>query len=286
MEIKTAFKSQDGRVKVLKAYDEIIERWPLPNEEIYIDTRYGKTFIIASGRKEAPPLILLHGSAMNSVMWMGDVPEYAKSYRVYAVDIPGEPGRSEGKQLPFEGVDFAEWLNDVYIALAIDKASLVGISLGAWLAAKFSIYYPDKVEKLVLLCPAGIGKQRISFLFKAVFHSALGEKGMDSLIRKVNGSQPIPDEMLEYQKLIGDNFNYRREVIPLFSDIELKRLIMPVILFVGKKDIMFHSGMTAKRLGSIVPHANINLLPEAGHVLINLTSEIKEFLASTNSPEH
>lgn len=280
MKTKLAFKSQAGKTAVLKFYDSLLEHWPLPNEQFYVNTRYGSTFIIATGEKHAPPLILLHGSAMNSVMWLGDTREYSRNHRVYAVDIPGEPGRSDENQLPFSGSAFAEWLNDVYNALALEKASLIGISLGAWLSIKFSLCYPEKVDKLVLLCPAGIGAQRISFLFKAMAHMILGEKGMAILYKTVNGNQPIPDVVLTYQKLIGKHFNYRREVIPLFSDEELKRLSMPTTLFVGEKDIMFHSAKTAERLGNLLPHANINILPGAGHALINLVDKIITFLES------
>lgn len=273
-----AFKSQEGKTDVLKSYDSLLERWILPNEKLYVNTRYGSTFIIATGEKQAPPLILLHGSAMNSIMWMSDVKVYSRYFRVYAVDIPGEPGKSDENQLPFEGAAFAEWLNDVYTALSIEKACLIGLSLGAWLATKFSICYPEKLDNLVLLCPAGIGKQKASFLFKAIAYGLLGEKGMDKLYKKVNGNQPIPETMLKYQKLLGKNFNYRREIIPLFSDGELERLKMPVALFVGEKDIMFHSVQTAKRLKSLLPHANINIIPEAGHALTNLADKIIAFL--------
>ena len=203
MNNKLAFKSEEGKKEVLKYYDSFLEHWPAGNEKFYVNTRYGSTFIIASGQKEAPPLLLLHGSAMNSAMWMGDVPVYAKSHRVYAIDIPGEPGRSDERQLPFYGPNFAEWLADVYDALGIMKASITGISLGAWLAAKFAIEYPDKLDKLVLLCPAGIGKQKRSFLIIAAIHRILGEKIVSRLFRKVNMDQSIPEVFLKYQKLVG-----------------------------------------------------------------------------------
>lgn len=278
MKAKLAFKSQEGKKAVLEFYDSLLEHWTLPNEKLYVNTRYGNTFIIASGEKEAPPLILLHGSAMNSIMWTGDAREYSRNYRVYAVDMPGEPGRSDEKQLPFSGPDYADWLNDVFNALSIEKASLIGISLGAWMSIKFSVCYPEKVEKLVLLCPAGVGAQKTSFLFKAMAHMILGEKAIEKLYKEVNGNQPIPEVMLKYQKLIGENFNFRRDGIPLFSDSELKRLTMPTVLFVGEKDIIFHSLKTAERLRNLVPHANINVLPDAGHTLINLVDEISAYL--------
>jgi pimeloyl-ACP methyl ester carboxylesterase len=280
MKTNLAFKSQEGKTAIIKFYDSLLEIWSAPNEKFHVNTRYGSAFVIATGEKTAPPLILLHGTAMNSIMWLGDSLEYSRNYRVYAVDIPGEPGKSDETQLPFTGSAFAEWLHDVYEALSIRKASLIGISLGAWLSLKFAVSYPEMVEKLVLLCPAGIGPAKISFLFKTMAHMIFGEKGMERLLQKVNGNQPLPEVVLNYQKLIGKHFNFRREPIPLFSDSEIKQLAMPVILFVGEKDAMLHSEVTARRLGSLLPRANINLLPGAGHTLIHLTDRILAFLKS------
>jgi pimeloyl-ACP methyl ester carboxylesterase len=73
------------------------------------------------------------------------------------------------------------------------KASLIGISLGAWISIKFSVNYPEKVDKLVLFCPAGIGPQKISFLITATAHRLLGKKVVNKLFRKVNRNQNIPE---------------------------------------------------------------------------------------------
>lgn len=278
METKFAFKSKEGRNEIFKTYDLWLERWTLPNEKFYVSTCFGNTFIIASGEKSAPPLILLHGSAMNSIMWLKDAQEFSQNYRVYAVDIPGEPGRSDEKQPPLEGSPHADWLNDVFKALSIEKASLIGISLGGWLSTKFAAAYPEKVDKLVLLAPGGIGPQRKSFMLTSLFYMIQGERGMRKLYKKVNGNQSIPEVMLKYQMLIGKNFNFRREMIPIFSDSELKGLNMPTALFVGEKDIMFHSSKTAIRLGSLLPHASINIMREAGHAVVDLADKILAFL--------
>lgn len=145
------------------------------------------------------------------------------------------------------------------------------------MAIKFSVSYPEKVSKLVLLCPSGVGPQKKSFIFKAMVHGGLGEKGIDKLYYKINGNQPIPEEMLKYQKLIGKSFKYRRETIPIFSDNELKLLTMPTVLFLGAKDIMLYSDKTARRLGNLLPHAEINILPEAGHSNVNDVDKIIEW---------
>ncbi|MBS3977113.1 MAG: alpha/beta hydrolase [Syntrophomonadaceae bacterium] len=273
-----AFKTTEGRNAVFKAYDAFLGNMRIPHEDVNIDTRFGKAFVIAAGKKDAPVLVLLHGSGINSVMWIEDMVKYSEHYRVYAVDLQGEPGKSDGKQLPFEGSDFDNWLHDVFVGLSIEKASIVGISLGAWLALKFAIANSQMVDKLVLLCPAGVGPQKTSFAYVSLFHMLLGEKGVERLYRKVNGGKPIPQEMMDYQKLLGNNFNFRREQIPLFTDAELSQLTMPSLLCVGRKDVMFHSLKTAQRYSSLVPYAKVTVLQEAGHTIIGLVDDILAFL--------
>jgi siroheme synthase (precorrin-2 oxidase/ferrochelatase) len=56
---------------------------------------------------------------------------------------------------------------------------------------------------------------------------------------------------MNYIKLIAWAFNSRQEPIPIFSDEELSRLLMPLIVFVGKKDIMLRSDETAERIAKL-----------------------------------
>lgn len=276
MKSNRAFKTQKGKEEVIKYSDILFEKLTIPHERLNINTRHGNTFCLAAGDVSAPPMVLLHGSSMNSCMWLSDIEKYYQKYRVYALDIPGEAGRSDERQLPFTTSDLDDWLHDVFNGLLISKAVIIGASLGAWLATKFTIRFPEKVDKLVLLCPAGIGTQNKTFIFTALFHMLFGEKGLRRLFKIINGNVDMPEIMLKFQILIGKNFNTRKEAIPIFSDEELKRLTMPVFLFVGAKDIMLHSFETADRMKKLVPTARINILPNGGHSLINLTETIFE----------
>jgi hypothetical protein len=64
-----------GGRAVEQRYREILRLWPVPSERLSIPTREGDTFVVACGLPGAPPLLLLHGSAANSAMWIGDVAE-------------------------------------------------------------------------------------------------------------------------------------------------------------------------------------------------------------------
>ncbi|SCW77183.1 hypothetical protein SAMN04487970_10449 [Paenibacillus tianmuensis] len=84
MKVHVAFKSAEGKNEVYSMYDSLLKQWTSPHETLYVPTRYGDTFVIASGEKAAPPLLLLHGAGMNLAMWLGEAREYSRSFRVYA----------------------------------------------------------------------------------------------------------------------------------------------------------------------------------------------------------
>ncbi len=274
----TAFKTPEGRQAVLSYYENLMQKLSVPHERLGIQTRCGRTSLIAAGDPACPPLVLLHGSSMNAAMWIGDLPKYAAQYRVYAPDIPGEPGYSDERQPPFDTDDYSSWLLDVFDGLDIRQAALCGASLGGFLAVKFAVAHPERVGKLALMCPAGIGSQNKAFGEIAMRLLPLGEAGVDELMTRISAGAQIPAEILNYQKLIAFCFNARQEAIPAFTDEQLKRLGMPGIVFLGMKDILLRSDETAARVRALMPSFEVRELPELGHSLAFLGGEILAFL--------
>lgn len=172
----------------------------------------------------------------------------------------------------------SQWLLDIFKSLDIKKTSIIGISLGGWIATRFAIDYPHMVEKLVLISPSGIGEQKKSFIFRYILYMLSGEKGIDKLYYKVNGDKAMPDTILRYQRLIVKNFNYRNETIPVFKDKELKKLKMPISIFVGEKDIMLKSLETKERAERLLTNVNVNYMVDAGHSISNIYKDIIKFL--------
>jgi pimeloyl-ACP methyl ester carboxylesterase len=272
------FKTESGRQAILQGYDSFLAHWPVPWEGIEVQTGYGKTFVLSCGPAGAPALVLIHGSAANSAMWAGDIAAYAACYRVYVVDIPGEPGKSEPVRWSLDTTAPSEWLEQVFTGLSLERASLLGISLGGFMAASFATACPGRVEKLVLLCPAGIGKQKMSFLFKAIVYSMLGDWGYQRISRMVNGQVAIHKDALAYMRLISKQFSPRMEMIPVLTDEALQRLSMPVLLMAGEKDDLIDSKSTVERVTRLVPGADVRLLPNAPHALIDQAGEVLPFL--------
>ena len=281
MTSQSIYKSPAGERAVMAVYDRVLaDYWPAPYRTSTLPTRHGDTFVIACGDETAPALVLLHGAGSNSAIWAGDVVEYSRHFRVYAVDLPGEPGKSAPNRPAWDSPAYAEWLEDVFDALNLEKAALLGVSQGGWTALKFATYQPERVEKLVLLCPGGIVPDRTSFYIRFLPLLLLGRWGVRRANRMLFGDQPVPEEADEYLTLMMTHFKPRTGVVPVFSDEELRRLTMPVLLLGGTQDAIRDTEKIAARMGELVSHLTAVFIPGAGHVLLDTRDYIVPFLAS------
>ena len=258
-----------------------IDLIPVLVRNLDITSRYGTTFVAASGSELAPPIVLIHGAGSNSAIWAGDVGEYSRHYRVYAVDLPGEPGKSAPARLDWNSSAYAEWLGDVLDGLKVERAIFIGLSQGGWTALKFATSRPERVDKLALLTPGGITPDRISFALRAIPLSFLARWGIERINRMVFGPQPIPTEVNEAVTLIMTHFKPRIGVLPIFSDEELRRLTMPTLLLIGQEDALRDARKVAERMQKLVPELTAKIIPQAGHAIYNTTSHIMPFLAAT-----
>lgn len=305
------YKIPAGEQAIIDLHDRILAVWPKSTESLWIETRHGRTHVLARGRREAPVLVLFHGAGSNALAWGADVPEFERHFRVYAVDTPGEPGRSSCERIPWEGDDIVEWLDDLLDGLPADTALggagtpgggaspgavshggaalggagaagtpvlVAGISQGGYIALRLATARPHRVEALVLLAPGGVTSVRPAFLVRAITYSLLGRRGVDALSGYVTGDSGMPQVALDYMNLIYTHFRSRREPLPAISDEELRGLTMPVLLMAGSRDVVFDSAKTVARVERLVPGAEVRILPLAGHALINVTPVVVPFL--------
>ena len=283
------YKSADAEREVRERYLKILGRWPVANQQLRVPTREGETFVIASGDEVAPPLLLLHGSLANSAAWIADIRTWATRFRVYAIDMIGEPGLSAPSRPPLTSEAHALWLDDVMRGLCLTRASFVGVSLGGWLALDYAIRRPGRVERLALLCPGGIGRQRTRILFLSIPMRMLGKWGTRKLGEMILGRTPAEASaaiqyFAKFMSLIRENFRPRRVKLPIFSDDALQTLDGPMMVIVGGKDALLDSNETRRRLARSVAHAEIRYLPEAGHFIRNQTQSVLEFLSGRALP--
>lgn len=276
--MESIYKSAAGESAVMALYDALLARWPVPYETLTVPTRHGDTFVMACGSPSAPPMILLHGAGTNSAIWAGDVVEYSRKYRVYLLDLLGEPGKSSPNRPAWDSPAYAEWLEDVLNALRVQKAIFIGLSQGGWSALKFAVTQPERVDKLILLTPGGIVPDKATFLLQVLPLMMLGQWGIRRINRMVMGGQEVSKEVVEATALITTHFKARIGTLPLFTDAELQRLTMPILLLIGSKDVLRDAAKIIARLNPLVPNLTASVIPDGGHALLNTTGRVTAFL--------
>ena len=110
-------------------------------------------------------VVLVHGIAGDSSEWAPVFDKLAAKYDVIAPDLAGH-GDSTRLRGDHSIGAFASWLRDLLEALAVDRATLVGHSLGGGIVMQFAYQYPEYVERMVLVSSGGLGRE-VSALIRA-----------------------------------------------------------------------------------------------------------------------
>jgi pimeloyl-ACP methyl ester carboxylesterase len=113
-----------------------------------------------------PVLLLVHGIADSSATWAEVVPGLAERYVVVAPDLLGH-GESDKPRHDYSLGAYANVLRDLMIALGIERATLVGHSLGGGVAMQLAYQHPARCERLVLESTGGLGPE-VSWILRAL----------------------------------------------------------------------------------------------------------------------
>lgn len=276
------FRSDTDAVEVMREYRAVLDRWPVPKQEIEVPTSQGATFVLACGPETAPPVVLLRGAQANSAAWLPDIALWSNRFRLYAVDMIGEAGLSARVRPPLISDTYATWLEDVFTGLGLADAALVGTSLGGWLALDYAMQRPSRVSALALICPAGIGRQK-NFLLAVAPYLLLGAWGKRKILEKVFGPPPkhLPVDLEAISPLmerIGRAIKPRVIRIPRLSDAALDALAMPLLAIVGGRDALIDSYDTRLRLERHVPNAEVCFIEKGYHFLPDQSQQVFDFL--------
>jgi pimeloyl-ACP methyl ester carboxylesterase len=112
---------------------------------------------------KGPAMVFVHGLAGSWPNWLEQLPVFARDHRVIAMDLPGF-GHSPMPQERITISAYARILDDLLETLGVSAATLVGNSMGGFVSAELAIAYPQRVERLVLVSPAGISTYKHPFM--------------------------------------------------------------------------------------------------------------------------
>jgi pimeloyl-ACP methyl ester carboxylesterase len=269
------FKSPEGEAAFLEAYDNAMKLWPVTYEEIEITNRFGTTHVVTSGPKDAPPLVLLHGMLGTLTMWSPNIADLSKDYRVYAIDVMGQPGKSVPNEPIRDAAGFVAWLSETFNGLDLDRLYLVGMSYGAWLAIHFTLTAPERVQKLVLLSPVACFQPLVRqfilrmlpmglFPTRLTVNSFFGWMGIND-----TPGDRVAQSQLDLTYLGMKHFRFPPEAARLmpgvFSDEELRTLPVPVLLLIGEREVLYDPVKALARARRLISNFEGELVPQSSH---------------------
>jgi len=125
-----------------------------PFETHWVDLPGGERLAYVDQGQGDQTIVFIHGLGSYLPAWKKNIPELSKHFRVIAIDLPGY-GKSS--KLPHSGkmTYYAGVVNDFAEALDLGKIVLGGHSMGGQISMVTALYYPERVDKLILAAPAG-----------------------------------------------------------------------------------------------------------------------------------
>lgn len=116
---------------------------------------YRRAYRIAG---EGPAILLIHGIGDSSATWAGLIPELARNHTVIAPDLLGH-GASDKPRADYSVAGYANGMRDLLGVLGIERATLVGHSLGGGVAMQFAYQFPERTDRVILVSAGGVGRE-------------------------------------------------------------------------------------------------------------------------------
>jgi pimeloyl-ACP methyl ester carboxylesterase len=240
--------------------------------EGYVEIDGGRLFFRREGRGE--PLLLVHGFGLDHRVWAPQWPALTATFDVISVDLRGFGRSSLPGAAPYAHHEDLRALLD---ALGVERAHLIGHSLGGGIAASLAVAHPQSVGRLVLSAPLlrGHALSALLALLKRVWQIAASD-GLDAAraawlgadlfaptLATPGGAALLPPIMADYSGWHWQHRDPETGLEPPLAE-RLPELLAPTLVLVGMRDLpdFVHMG---EALAAQAPNARLELLPDLGH---------------------
>jgi pimeloyl-ACP methyl ester carboxylesterase len=267
------FRDDVARRTFLAAYDRTLAAWPRPPAQLDVETRYGSTHVLATGTQSGTPIVLLHATAVSSPSWFASIAALSEDRRVYAIDTIGDAGRSTQTSRIRGGDDMSPWLDEVLAELDLEKAHVVGLSYGGWLALNQARRSPDRLASITAFDPPGaLGRPSSAFVIKILPDSLLAkfaksDKALHRLIRLLNNGTLPAQPLLELSVAGLRTFRAQQPYPKRMSDDVLRMIDTPTLLLFCERSPVNRAERASERSRRLIADVETEVIPDAGHML-------------------
>lgn len=228
------------------------------------DVTIGDTFVRISG--QGFPLVFVHGFTTTSEFWREQAEEFSKAYRVIRINLPGHGASPAPTSRSYCLEDFVEDVARVFRELSIEKAVLIGLSMGGIVAQKFALKYPHLLKALVLVDTTshGIGPALLANADKRGFKKAVED------LSDISFSSSASPALLEWarREVIQTPEFVARAAVRSLNDADtrgsLSQIKVPTLVIAGEEDRVTPP-QESEILAKGISDSTLALIPGAGH---------------------
>ena len=241
--MKSLFKTKEGKKEILNLYDQKLDELNIEFEYLKIDSSFGETNVIATGKSSNPPIIIIHGSNGCAPIALETYPNLSKNFRVYAIDVLAQPNKSAETRLSMKDDSYGQWINEIIDSLQIENVIMAGFSFGGLVILKTLEFNEDKIKEVYLSAPAYIvNGNPIRALFRIfipmkMFMRTEKVKYVEKFLSEVFTER---DQFaVKYLSKVFLHFKMDFTPLPVINKIKANSIKTPITLFAGKNDILF-----------------------------------------------
>jgi pimeloyl-ACP methyl ester carboxylesterase len=222
-----------------------------------------------------PVVVLLHGLGGNLSNWAFNFGALSAKYRVIALDQIGF-GHSDKPFINYRVGTYADFLDKFLEGLNVEHASLVGNSMGGWVAALYAIKYPKRVERIVLVDAAGFAPPKefdlsaLSGLNPSTREQARYLAGL-VFFNPIFKTDAAVDSMLAGRISAGDGYTIQSLIESIYRgedmlDGKLSVIKQPTLIIWGKDDGLLPLARDGEKYRKEMPSAQFVVFDQCGHV--------------------
>lgn len=288
------YKSPQGEAEILRLYDEALARLDVGYEDLTVGTRFGETHVLATGPRDAPPVMILPGGNFLNPTCLGWFLPLAEDNRLLAPDLVGQPGKSAQERFSSRGDGHAWWVEDVMDGIGLERAPFVGISYGAGIALRTMGYAPERVSAAALVVPSGIAAGSLRRMLVEVMVPMLLYRLRPTRERVLRAASPLLTEADEnFARELGAIYRHVRldtHLPRMATEEELGGFEGPVAVFSAEDDPFFPGEAVLTRAREILPNlAHAECLKGCRHIpsraaFERVNATIRTFLRDPEGP--
>ncbi|MFD7716834.1 alpha/beta fold hydrolase [Streptomyces sp. NPDC059814] len=262
------------RDRYFAACDALYAMGAPARSETDVETSFGTTHVYRYGpadpaAESRTPVVLIHGAGGCSAQWYPNTPALSAERPVYALDTPGDPGRSVHREPLWQPERAAQWMDEALDALGLDRVHLVGSSYGGWLVINQAHLRPGRIASVTALDPGGLEKVGLRFfvwIFAGLFATFAPKALRPRLASWLEQPVLVVPELRAMVRASVRAFRIRRPAPLPLSDEELGSIRTPFYLVMGKRSLLVHPKRQLERVPRVLPGARAEIVAATGHV--------------------